>query len=150
MSYLWLRASTIWSNVYFIIIRMIIFNHHGCYYLVAKLIFVTPWTSAHQASLSFTISWSLLKFISIESMMLSNYLILCYPFLLLPSVFPSVRVFSNESHLVPLSMEFSRRGYWSGGLPRRLHGKESACQRRRHGFQPWSGKIPHASEKLSP
>ena len=51
---------------------------------------------AHQASLSLTISWSLSKFISIESVMLSNHLILCYPVLLLPSVFTSMRVFSNE------------------------------------------------------
>ena len=58
----------------------------------------TPWTAAHQASLSFTISWSLLKLMSIESVMPSNDLILCHP-LLLTSIFPSVRVFSNESAL---------------------------------------------------
>ena len=52
---------------------------------------VTPWTAVCQASLSSTISWSLLKFMSIESVMLSNHLILCHPFLLLPSLFPSVR-----------------------------------------------------------
>ena len=55
----------------------------------------TPWTAAHQASLSFTISWSLLKLVSIELVMPSNHLVLCRP-LLLPSVFPSIRVFSNE------------------------------------------------------
>ena len=54
----------------------------------------TPWTTACQDSLSFTISWSLLKLISIESVMLSNHLILCCPLLLLPSIFPSIRVFS--------------------------------------------------------
>ena len=54
---------------------------------------------AHQASLSFTISWSLLKLMSIESVMLSYHLILCRPLLLLPSIFPSIRVFSNESAL---------------------------------------------------
>ena len=59
-------------------------------------LFVTPWTAAHQASLSFTISQSLLKFMSIESPMLSNHLILCWPLLLLPSIFPSIRVFSSE------------------------------------------------------
>ena len=59
----------------------------------------TPWTAAHQASLSFTVSRSLLKLMSIESVMPSNHLILCYPLLLLPSVFPSIRVFSNESVL---------------------------------------------------
>ena len=59
-------------------------------------LFVTPWTAAHQASLSFTVSWSLLKFMSIELVMPSNHLILCGPFLLLPSIFPSIRVLSNE------------------------------------------------------
>ena len=62
-------------------------------------LFMTPWTTAHQASLSITNSWSLLKFISIESVMPSNHLILCRPLLLLPSIFPSIRVFSNESVL---------------------------------------------------
>ena len=61
--------------------------------------FVTPWTAARQASLSFIISWSLLKLMSIESVMPSNHLILCHPLLLLPSIFPSIRVFSNESVL---------------------------------------------------
>ena len=56
--------------------------------------FATPWTVAHQALLSFAISWSLLKYMSIESMMPSNHLILCSPLLLLPSIFPSIRVFS--------------------------------------------------------
>ena len=60
-------------------------------------LFVTPWTAAHQASLSITNSQSLLKLMSIESMMSSNHLILCCPLLLLPSIFPSIRVFSNES-----------------------------------------------------
>ena len=60
---------------------------------------VTPWTAAHQASLSFTISQSLLKLMSIESVIPSNHLILCCPLLLLPSIFPSIRVFSNESAL---------------------------------------------------
>ena len=59
-------------------------------------LFNTPWTAAHQASLSFTISWSLLKLISIESVIPSNHLILCCPLLLLPSVFPSIKVFSND------------------------------------------------------
>ena len=59
-------------------------------------LFPAPWTAACQASLSFTISQSLLKFMSIESVMLSNHLILCHPLLLLPSLFPRIRVFSNE------------------------------------------------------
>ena len=62
-------------------------------------LFVTPWTAARQVSLFITNSWSLPKFIFIESVMLSNYLILCRPLLLLPSIFPSIRVFSNESVL---------------------------------------------------
>ena len=57
---------------------------------------VMPWIAAHQASLSFTISQSLLKFVFIELVMPSNYLILCRPLLLLPSIFPSIRVFSDE------------------------------------------------------
>ena len=59
----------------------------------------TPWTAAHQASLSFIISWSLFKVMSIELVMPSNHLILCHPLLLLPSILPSIRVFSNESDL---------------------------------------------------
>ena len=62
-------------------------------------LFATPWTAASQASLSITDSWSLLKFMSIESVMPSNHLNLCHLFLLLPSIFPSIRVFSNESVL---------------------------------------------------
>ena len=58
-----------------------------------------PWTSAHQASLSINNSQSLLKLMCIESVMPSNHLILCHPLLLLPSIFPSIRVFSNESVL---------------------------------------------------
>ena len=61
-------------------------------------LFVTPLTAAHQASLSFTISRSLFKFMSIESVMPSKHLVLCHP-LLLPSIFPSIRFFSNESAL---------------------------------------------------
>ena len=62
-------------------------------------LFATPWTAAHQASLSITNSQSLLKLMSTESVVLSNHLILCCFLLLLPSVFPSIRVFSNESVL---------------------------------------------------
>ena len=59
--------------------------------------FETPWTAAHQASLSITNSWNLLKIMSIESVMPSSHLILCHPLLLPPSIFPSIRVFSNKS-----------------------------------------------------
>ena len=69
---------------------------------------VTPWTAAHQASLSLTSSWSLLKLMPIEFMMPSNHLILCHPLLLLPSIFPSIGVFSNESVL-----HIRWQKYWS-------------------------------------
>ena len=70
--------------------------------------FVTPWTAACQASLSFTISWSLLECLSIESMMPSNHLILCRSILLPPSVFASIRDFSNE-----LTLHIRWPKYWS-------------------------------------
>ena len=60
---------------------------------------MTPWTAAHQASLSITNSWTLPKFMSIVSVMPFNLLILCHPLLLLPSIFPSIRAFTNESVL---------------------------------------------------
>ena len=62
-------------------------------------LFATPWTAAHQASLSFSISWSLLKLMSIKLVMLSSHLILSYPLLLLPPIFPIIRLFSSESAL---------------------------------------------------
>ena len=71
-------------------------------------LFVTPWTAARQASLSITNSWSLLKLMSIKLVMPSNHLTLCYPFLLLPSIFPSIRVFSSETVL-----HIRRPKYWS-------------------------------------
>ena len=74
-------------------------------------LFVTPWTTARQASLSITNSWSLSKLISTELVMPSNHLILCRPLLLLPSIFPSIRVFSNESAL-PIRWP----KYWSFSL----------------------------------
>ena len=73
-------------------------------------LFVTPWTAAHQASLSITYSQSLLKLRSIESVMPSNHLIICHPLLLPPSIFPSIRFFSNESVLLikwPMYSSFS-------------------------------------------
>ena len=71
-------------------------------------LFATPWTTTCQASLSITNSWSLLKLMSITSVMPSNLFILCHPFLLLPSIFPSIRVFSNE-----LVLHNRRPKYWS-------------------------------------
>ena len=64
--------------------------------VVQLLLFETPWTAVHNASLLFTISKSFLKLMSIESVMPSNHLILCHPLLFLPSVFPGIRVFSKE------------------------------------------------------
>ena len=71
-------------------------------------LFAIPWTTAHQASLSIANSQSLLKLMSIESVMPSNHLILCHPLLLLPSVFPIIRVFSNE-----LALHIRWPKYWS-------------------------------------
>ena len=70
-------------------------------------LFATPWTTACQASLSITNSWSLPKLMSIESVMPSNHLILCRPLLLLPSIFPNIGVFWNESALPISSVQFS-------------------------------------------
>ena len=74
-------------------------------------LFAAPWTATHQASLSFTISQSLLKLISIEPVMPSNHLILCHPLLFLPSILPSIRVFSNE-----LAFHIRWPKYWSFSL----------------------------------
>ena len=71
-------------------------------------LFATPWTVAHQASLSITNSRNFLKLMSIESVMPSNHLIFCHPLLLLPSIFPSIRVFSNE-----LALHVRWPQYWS-------------------------------------
>ena len=82
-------------------------------------LFATPWTAAHQASLSITNSQSLLKLMSIESVMPSNHLILCHPLLLPPSIFPSIRIFSDES---VLHIRWPK--YWSFGFsisPSREH-----------------------------
>ena len=69
-------------------------------------LFATPWTAAHQASLSITNSQSLLKFMSIKLMMPSNHLILCHPLLFPPSIFPSIRVFSSSLHQMAKVLEF--------------------------------------------
>ena len=86
--------------------------HKGLLFIVQSLsrvwLFATPWTTAHHTSLSFTISQSLLKLMSIESVMPSNHLTLCHSLLLLPSIFPRIRVFSNES-----ALQFRWPKYWS-------------------------------------
>ena len=71
-------------------------------------LFATPWTAALQAFLSITSSWSLPKLMSIESVIPSNHLIFCHPLLLVPSIFPNIRVFSNES-----ALHISWPKYWS-------------------------------------
>ena len=90
-------------------------------------LFVTPWTAACQASLSITNFWSLLKLMSIQSVMPSNHLILCHPLLLLPSIFPSIRVFSNESVLLirwpkywSFTFSISPSNEYSGLIPFRM------------------------------
>ena len=98
----------IFTIIYFInnsLCSVYIPSHNPCFvfllfFVVQSLshvwVFETPWNAAYQASLSFTISWSLLNLMSIESGMLSNHLILCHSLLFMPSIFPSMRVFSNE------------------------------------------------------
>ena len=71
-------------------------------------LFVTPWTAIHQACLSITNSWGLFKLMSIGSLMSSNHLILCHPLIFLPSIFPSIKVFSDES-----TLHIRRTKYWS-------------------------------------
>ena len=91
-----------YTNPEILISRVLFFN------VVVQLLSCVRVREACQASLSFTISWSLLKLMSIESMMPSNHLILCGPLPLLPSVFPSIRVFSNE-----LALHIKWTKYWS-------------------------------------
>ena len=79
--------------------RLISFQFSSVQSLSCVRLFATPWTAARQASLSITNSWSLLRPMSIESVMPSSHLILCHSLLLLPSIFPSIRIFSNESAL---------------------------------------------------
>ena len=80
--------------------EMAVYSYNGIVQLLSRVqFFATPWAAACQAPLSSTVSRSLLKFMSTESVMLSNHLTLCHPVLLLPSILPSIRVFSNESAL---------------------------------------------------
>ena len=84
-----------------------------CCSVVKSCLTLWPHGMQHQTPLSFTISWSLLKFMSIESMMLSNHLNLCHPLFLWPSILPSIRVISKKSALYHLAKVFSRQEYWS-------------------------------------
>ena len=103
------------------------------------LLSVTPWTAAHQASLSITNSRSLLKLMSIESVMPSNHLILCRPLLLPPSIFPSIRVFSNELFFA------------SGGQSIRVSASTSVLPMNTQDWSPlgWTGWISLQSKGLS-
>ena len=125
--------------IVFIIPNSSLSNIEGCSQTVQFLrslvsqLFVTPWTAAHQASLSITNSWSLFKLMSIESVMPSNHLILCHPRLLPPSIFPSIRVFSNESVLRirwpkywSFSFSISPSNEYSGGIHKRMKSKHSS------------------------
>ena len=90
------------------VVTTIVVQSLGCVQL-----FVTSWTAARQASLSFTISQSLLKLMSIGSMMPSNHLILCRHLLLLPSIFPSIRYFTNDTFPDTLVLPIRWPKYWS-------------------------------------
>ena len=121
VSLLSIKRSRVGKNFTFVSCPLIIFlDFHGIFSSVQSLsciwLFVTPWTAAHKTSLPFTISWSLLKLISIKSMIPSNHLTFCCPLLLQPSIFPSIRVFSSESVLHirwPKYWSFSFNKYWN-------------------------------------
>ena len=99
-----LYISCKWNYIVFVLLFLAYFTS---VHSVMSRLFATPWTAAHQASLSITNSRSLLKLMSIESTMPSNNLILCCPLLLLPSIFPSIRVFS-------MSQLFTADGHSTG------------------------------------
>ena len=100
----YLMVLNIFSYISFLSVNILLWKcllKSFAHFIVVQLLsqvwlFAIPWTAARQASSSFTIFESLLKFMSIESVMPSNHLILCFPLLLLPSVFPCIRVFSNQ------------------------------------------------------
>ena len=112
---------------------------HSVQLLIRVQLFATPWTTTRQASLSITNCQSLLKLMSIESVMPSNHLILCHPLLLPPSIFPSIRVYSNESV------------FTSGGQSIGLSASESVLPMSIHDWYPlgWSGWISLQSKGLS-
>ena len=118
--------------------------HTYPFYLVQSLshvwLFVTPWTAAHQTSLFITNSQSLLKLISIELVMSSNHLILCCPLLLPPSIFPSIRVFSNVS-----ALRIRWPKYWSFSFSISPSNEYSGLI----SFRMWTGWISLQSKGLS-
>ena len=123
--------------------EILVISRKRCFGLVQLLshvrLFPTPWTATHQASLSITNSWSLLKLMSIESVMPSNHLIHCHPLLLPPSIFPSIRVFPNES---ALCIRWPK--YWSSSF-------NISSSNEYSGFMSlgWTGQISFLSMGLS-
>ena len=104
---LWRQAELSFWEVFFVVVVQLL----NCVWL-----FVTPRTAACRAPLSFTVSWSLLRSMSIESVMLFNHLSLCRLLLLWASIFPSIRVFSNESTLTRKTLKIKCSGFKSKGL----------------------------------
>ena len=108
-------------------------------------LFATPWTVAHQTSLSTTNSWSLLRLMSIESVMPSNHLILCCPRIPLPSVFPSIRIFSNES-----ALHIWWTKYWSFSFSIRPSNEYPGLISFRTDWFDWSLCSPRDSQEPTP
>ena len=96
---LWIPLVTVFNGSFKIWVWLVKSLVSSVQFLSHVCLYVTPWITACQAFLSITNSWSLLRLMSIESVMPSNHLILCHPFVLPPSIFSSIRVFSNESFL---------------------------------------------------
>ena len=107
-------------------------------------LFATPWAMAYQASLSFTVSWGLLRFMLIESMALSNYFILCCPLLPLPSIFPSISIFSNES-----ALHIRWPNYWSFSFSISSTNEYSEMISFRIDWLIWSPSCPRYSQESS-
>ena len=136
------------SFFFFISYLLWLFSH-----LSRVWLFTTPWAVAHQAPLSSTIFQNLLKFMFIESVMLSNYLSLCVPLLLSPSIFPSIRVFSSESALhirwpkyrsLATVLVMNIQGWFPLGLTGLISYLLAACI-----FHSWFPNVPCASAFLS-
>ena len=129
-----------WENVISLRVRALAilyisgYRQHSCCSVTQLCLFGTPWTVVHQDSLSFIIFWSLLKLMPTESMMPPNHLIHCHPLLLLPSIFPSIRVFFNELGFHIRQPNYGRRQWQYSPvlLPGKPHGWRSLV-----GCSPW-------------
>ena len=129
-----------------IIVRLVILSFVVAVQSLSRIqLFATPWTPACQASLSFTISLSLFKFMSTESEMASNHLILCRPLPLLISVFPSIRVFSNE---FTLHVKWTK--YWTFSISLSNEYSRLMSFRIDTDWLVWSPYIPKDSRESSP